>query len=169
MTFASFQYICIYMIYVFLPFFAYTVFHFPCYPIQCPFTLLEVFLARTGWRPWWRLARKLPSVWVLGTVDGNRYKDQQGPAINLAEIGPSQTIAGVVGTCGNFAVICKVFFIIVFHCFWWFSVVFGVVGSNRSPGIVEFTDFIPWYLACFAGEDGSPLAPWLYTQVSKNM
>ena len=44
-----------------------------------------------------------------------------------------------------------------------------MVGSNRSPGIVEFTDFIPWYLACFAGEDGSPLAPWLYTQVSKNM
>lgn len=24
-------------------------------------------------------------------------------------------------------------------------------------GIVEFTDFIPWYLGCFAGENGSPL------------
>ena len=29
--------------------------------------------------------------------------------------------------------------------------------AGDHGGIVEFTDFIPWYLACFAGEDGSPL------------
>ena len=32
--------------------------------------------------------------------------------------------------------------------------------SFLASGIVEFTDFIPWYLACFSGEDGSPLASW---------
>jgi hypothetical protein len=32
--------------------------------------------------------------------------------------------------------------------------------SFLASGIVEFTDFIPWYLACFAGGDGSPLASW---------
>eukprot|EP00913_Durusdinium_trenchii_P033140 g31026.t1 len=33
--------------------------------------------------------------------------------------------------------------------------------AGDHNGFVEFSDFIPWYLACFAGGDGSPLAPRL--------
>ena len=35
-----------------------------------------------------------------------------------------------------------------------------VASSLLDQGIVEFEDFIPWYLACFAAGEGSPLASW---------
>lgn len=36
--------------------------------------------------------------------------------------------------------------------------VFGISNTLSGAGVVEFSEFIPWYLGYFGGDDGAPLA-----------